>query len=114
MNKKNNLFYILVDKEPVPIECAKRWGEWWQKKENRNVAKTKLGSEVLVSTVFLGIDHCFTSSDDDDIKPILFETLVIGGPNNEYMERYCTYQEAEEGHARIVRMCEGEVIKLFE
>ena len=36
--------------------------------------------------------------------PVLFETMVFGGEYDDYQERYHTYDEAEEGHKRIVEM----------
>lgn len=34
--------------------------------------------------------------------PILFETMVFGGPLNEEQVRYVTWDEAERGHAEMV------------
>jgi hypothetical protein len=53
--------------------------------------------EVRVSTVFLGIDHAWEG------PPLLFETMVFGGPLDEEMERYSTWEEAERGHAVMAR-----------
>ena len=56
---------------------------------------------MTVSTVFLGIDHNFGGKG----KPILFETMVFGKgdlvPDN-WMARYCTWEQAEAGHKAIV------------
>lgn len=52
--------------------------------------------EVLVSTVFLGINHNFLGEG----RPILFETMVFGGEHDQEQERYCTEQEALAGHER--------------
>jgi hypothetical protein len=51
---------------------------------------------VTVSTTFLGIDHGFGFGDG---PPVLFETMIFGGPHNDYQERYCSWAEAELGHA---------------
>lgn len=51
-----------------------------------------------VSTVFLQLDHNW----DPDGKPVLFETMIFGGPQDLDMWRYHTWQEAKEGHDRIV------------
>jgi hypothetical protein len=61
----------------------------------RKVASDKRG-DVTVSTVLLGIDHRF----GDDGPPLIFETMIFGGPHNEYQERYSTREQAEEGHRR--------------
>ena len=71
----------------------------------RTVRKTKLTSndgtmECEVSTVFLSIDHNFT----DEGPPIVFETLVFGGPMADWMRRYATWTEAETGHEEMVEL----------
>jgi hypothetical protein len=60
---------------------AQRWGEFMQSDE-RIVAQTRIG-DVLVSTVFLGLDHSSCKG-----LPILFETMVFGGPCDEDTWRY--------------------------
>lgn len=69
--------------------------------KERRVAKTQVDGDCEVSTVFLGIDHGFTG----DGPPVLFESLVFGGDLDGECERYCTWQEAEEGHAAMVARC---------
>jgi hypothetical protein len=63
---------------------------------NRHVARFE-SPDVLVSTVFLGLDH----NHSNDGPPIVFETLVFGGPNDQYMYRYATWDEAIAGHKRV-------------
>lgn len=53
--------------------------------------------DVTVSTVFLGIDHSFGSG-----PPLLFETMVFGGPLDEEQVRYSTEAEAAAGHKAMV------------
>lgn len=67
-------------------------------KFNKVVARTEIG-DTLVSTVFLGLDH----NHADTGPPLLFETLVMGGPNDQDMYRYRTWDKAIEGHERICR-----------
>jgi hypothetical protein len=64
----------------------------------RQVARDEVG-EQSVSTVFLGIDHSFS----DDGPPIIFETMIFGGPFDEYQWRYATWDEAAAGHKRLVK-----------
>lgn len=82
------MYYKLVGKEIVPTEKFEL--------EGRTVAKTKIG-DVMVSTVFLGIDHSFGRG-----PPMLFETMVFGGPMDQYQERCSTWDEAVEMHERLV------------
>lgn len=65
--------------------------------ENRRVARTEITDKVLVSTAFLVINHNF-----GDGPPVLFETMVFGGPLDQECERYNTEEEALAGHQRIV------------
>jgi hypothetical protein len=50
-----------------------------------------------VSTVFLSLDHNWSGG-----EPLLFETMIFGGPYDTFMERYSTYDQAKAGHERIV------------
>lgn len=59
--------------------------------------------EVLVSTVFLGIDHGWRSP-----VPVLWETMIFGHPDfTDYQERYATREAAMEGHAKAVHLVCG-------
>lgn len=92
--------YILDGKTPVEAKSTMQWAEWFEKatKDGTRVVKqSHLPNNVMVSTVFLGIDHNFLSKGD----PILFETMIFGG-GNEFQERYSTWDEAEEGHNRVL------------
>ena len=62
------------------------------------VAKTPISDgEVLVSTVFLGINNNFFGG-----PPLIFETMIFGGPLDQFQERYTTEAQALEGHERAV------------
>jgi len=74
------------------------WAAWFENTEKRRVAFDDLGSGVEVCTVFLGLDHSFTLG----YPPVLWETLVFGGPLDGEMERYSSRQEAEAGHREMV------------
>ncbi len=87
--------YILNGKTPVLVESIEAWGRWWETAE-RHVANLQDG-DVHVSTVFLGIDHQFGSG-----PPLLFETMVFGGPLDEEQERCSTWEEAEQMHHDMV------------
>jgi hypothetical protein len=87
--------YILDGHTPVPADLM-TWAAWFEKAE-RHVAKTNIG-DVFVSTVFLGLDHNWGRG-----PPILFETMVFKGPLDGEQERYVTWEEAEAGHAAMVK-----------
>jgi len=94
--------YRLDGHNTVPVESAEEWAQAFSDRKKRRVARTELGT-VVVSTVFLGIDHGFGTG-----RPVLFETMVFGGEHDEYQERCCTWDEAEAMHARVVGMVRGE------
>ena len=54
--------------------------------------------EVKISTVFLGLDHRWGSGGE----PVVFETMVFGGPHDQECSRCCTYAEALEMHKGVV------------
>jgi hypothetical protein len=93
------MYYKLNEnKEPVKIEMME-WAMGMSNIENRIVKHDKVDG-ILVSTVFLGMDHRFGFEG----PPVLFETMIFGGEHDQYQERYCTYQEAEAGHKRALEM----------
>lgn len=87
--------YILEGHEPVPADLM-TWARWFENATNRRVAETHVG-DMRISTVFLGLDHNFAGG-----PPLLFESLVFDGTLDGEMERYTTWEEAEEGHTRLV------------
>lgn len=101
--------YILDDAgDPVACPDLIEWATW-MKTGNRHLGKnewphpTNPEQRILVSTVFLGLDHNFLQ----DGPPVLWETMVFGGPLDGKMDRYTSRQAAEEGHARWVKRVEA-------
>jgi hypothetical protein len=64
----------------------------------RRVARTEFEGGY-VSTVFLGLNHAFT-----DGPPVLWETMIFGGPNDGWQDRYTSRAGAEAGHLRAVAL----------
>lgn len=90
--------YILVGHTPVPCDNIHQWGNWFEKSRDlRRVARSKKGN-VVVSTVFLGLDHSFVPG-----RVELFETLIFGGKHDQDIFRYATWEEAERGHKRVCK-----------
>jgi len=99
--------YILNSKEPVPVNDLLAWARWFET-ANTNVAFDIIEEGVEISTVFIGLDHNYRrymDSERDGYKPHIFETMVIGGEYDYYVERYSTWDEDVKGHHRIVAMC---------
>lgn len=103
-------YYILKDKKPVPVDDSLIWAEQF-KRNNRTVKIDRFeNADILISTVFLGINHSF-----NDGKPILFETMVFGGKYDYYQKRYSTWEQAEKGHSKVLEMVlKGENLKLTD
>lgn len=93
-----NEHYILEGREAVPCDMM-TWATWLQNsRDDRIVGRDTIGAS-RVSTVFLGLNHRF----DRGGPPLIFETLVFGGPLDQEMDRYSTYAEAEAGHAAMCK-----------
>lgn len=99
--------YILVARTAVPEPDYSAWMRWcsehWHTGE-RDVGRDHVGP-ILVSTVFIGIDHNFGFR----APPLLFETGVLIEPEDGQglemlaMRRYETWDEAEKGHRVALR-----------
>lgn len=89
--------YILVDKKPVRCPDISEWGKWFEVND-KSVGKTTIG-DINISTVFLGLDHNHWGG-----EPVLFETMIFGGEDDQYQDRCSTYEEAEAMHERVVKM----------
>ncbi len=85
--------YTLDGHTPVLATDLLDWALWFETAD-RTVARTQIEEGVEVSTVFLGLDHCFGMSG----PPILFETMIFGGPKDGEQARYATWDEAVAGH----------------
>ena len=97
--------YILNKDHEIVEVSLMEWAEWLEDFEKKRVAVIDIG-ESRVSTVFLGLDHRFSGEG----PPILFETLVFGGPMADEMDRYCTWDEAVKGHADMVKRVKEAVV----
>ena len=90
--------YIERDGKPVPCGLME-WARWFENAD-RALGQTEVGGSQ-VSTVFMGLDHRF----DPKGPPLLYETLVFGGPLEDDMDRYSTREEALAGHKAMVARC---------
>lgn len=88
-------WYYLDGKEPMPCQCLEDLNR--NTLEQKRVGRDEIG-DTLISTVFLGLDHAWHPGG----RPLVFETMVFGGPLNGEMDRYTTWDRAEDGHKAIV------------
>jgi hypothetical protein len=91
------LYVLDADNRVVEVFDFVTWGKYMEG-GNRHVAWTQITSETKVSTVFIGIDHRIYGNG----PPVLFETMIFGGPLDEYQWRYASYDDAEVGHRMAV------------
>lgn len=101
-------WYILTtDNKPVAVSVREA-SKWLEENIHRNVLKQDTlendqGDKIFVSTVFLGLDHSW-----DNKGLILWETMIFGGINDQYQERYNSYEDALEGHQRAIDLIKQE------
>ena len=105
-----HLYYNLDENKNV-IVCSQNT---WERDTTKHVKVTEFKSPALkISTIFLGLDHgCSTF---EESPPIVFETMIFWDGNkrlDQYQKRYCTYQEALEGHKEALKLCIAEVRRL--
>lgn len=70
-------------------------------KGNRIVKQDRFAG-ILVSTVFLGLDHNY-----GDGLPLLWETMIFNGEHDQYQERYSSKEGALAGHQEAVALVRG-------
>jgi hypothetical protein len=97
--------YVLdEDKNPVHEPDLIKFSKFFSDMKNKRVARTvgevtlngKPVGNVEISTVFLGINHQV-----GDGPPLLFETMVFGGPMDGHCERCSTWEAAEQQHEKV-------------
>jgi hypothetical protein len=90
--------YILDGHTPVPEPDLMTWAMWMETADRHVAHDADEGTGWRVSTVFLGIDYRHFGKG----PPILFETMVFGGPLDGDTTRYCTWDEADAGHTAML------------
>lgn len=98
----NRNHYILNSDGTLTTAELLVWAEWFETAD-RNIALDILPDGTRISTVFLGIDHRFGSAG----PPLLFETMIFGGPHDQHQDRYATRDEALMGHALAVKLAKA-------
>ena len=83
------------DRQGRPITQEQWTAEW---SGDRHVAITDLGALGRISTVYLGLNHAYGGG-----PPLIFETMIFGGPMDQYQDRYSTEEQAAAGHSFAVQ-----------
>ena len=76
------------------------WTRLFEDLPARQVARTDLDGGVYVSTVWLGLDHRFGG----DGPPLIYETMIFGGPHDEWCWRWPNRDAALAGHDQAVAL----------
>lgn len=87
------------DREGRPLTTC-QWARLMERPfdEYRRVAQTDVGADVLVSTVWLGIDYSFGLG-----PPLIFETMIFNGSwEGQDCWRWPTEEAALAGHDQAV------------
>lgn len=95
-----HMYYLRNDKtgEITATSDIEAWERHHFEYMSRNIVKTEICGDISVSTVFLGLNHNYFGG-----QPILFETMVFGGPLDGEQERYETEAQARHGHVEMLR-----------
>ena len=91
--------------EVVACDDEMDWAMWnFGPDQNRHVGDETVDG-YRVSTVFLGWVHGIAEG-----PPLLFETMIFSPEGAPYaLDRYCTWEEAEAGHARMLQLLREEL-----
>lgn len=101
--------HYILEGQTVRKASFIEWAQWMEENgPSRTLAQDNIKTDVLVSTVFLGLDHNLLKKSGDE--PLPFETLVFGGKADGQMRRYSTYSQALAGHGEVVE----EIMELEE
>jgi hypothetical protein len=93
--------HYLLDENKQPYEVSFEEGlKVYEDPEMKIVQQDLLDNGVLVSTVFLGLDHAHYTDylENANQKPVLFETMIFKGVHDGYQKRYTSYKDALKGH----------------
>ena len=96
--------WIIKNGIAVPEPDLLVWGRWMEtEREKYRKVDTIVG--VMVSTVFLGLDHRFYARATAKLPPILWETMTFSEDSVGYEDqwRHSYQQQAYEFHEKKVR-----------
>ena len=104
-------YYILGEDEArTPLRCLSRtqWDSFMSRERcvlvDQSLLARDLEGDVVVLTTFTGIDAGADAlvHSGDDARPVLFETLVLGGLIDGHIVGSCTWQEALDTHTAVL------------
>jgi hypothetical protein len=87
--------YYDFDGNPIDVL---EWGRLFESSD-RVLARTFVDDGTEISTVWLGLDYSFGHG-----TPLIFETMIFGGPHDEYQDRHTNRDAALAGHDQAVAL----------
>jgi len=90
---------LYFDRQGKPISLED-WASKFGDRGYKTVAYLQEG-DILISTVWLGLAHGFGFGFGK--RPLIFESMVFGGPFDQLQWRYSSEEEARRGHDILVR-----------
>ncbi|YAG07716.1 hypothetical protein NSTC731_04042 [Nostoc sp. DSM 114167] len=100
-------YYKLDGETPVAVESFMEWSLWMM--SAKTIVMINELKDSIISTRFVGID-LNPGSCNSGSKPMVFETLVMGGAMDGKKNLYPTWDEAIQGHLKICT----QIFKLLE
>jgi hypothetical protein len=92
--------YVLdVEGQPLRVDDLIAWAEWFEYAD-KTIALDHQEGDVRISTIFLGLDLRMFSEG----PPLLYETMIFGGPHHLYCRRASTKAEALQCHRDAVQL----------
>ena len=96
-----DIYFVLDEQgDPSPVRNFEEWASWCERSD-RGVARTIVSSNVVVLTIFSGLNEEVATGE----PPLLFHTCVFGGVLDGEDVQHATRPAALAGHARLVEWC---------
>lgn len=102
----HDMLYIEIGGEPMPAADVHQWAEWMLEGDMENPPRRMVAWDQIaddedsyVSTLFLGndVNHLGIG------RPLLYESMVVGGPMDGTQWRYETRKDAGGGHRALLQ-----------
>jgi len=95
------MWYILDENNNVQKATMEEANSFYS--NSRRFLKRLQTSAGKLSTVFLCLDHSFSHPSK---APVVFESMIFGGPLDQYQERYRSYNQAVENSNALAKVLE--------
>jgi len=101
-DKKTEKVFPIDLKNPKDVLLFKGWEK---DVANRLLHRTEYTDDIVVSTVFLMLDHNYHAEGD----PVLWETMIIKDGEYHDWSRYDSYAKAKAGHKKACDFVERKI-----